>query len=147
MYRPSLQAERGSATVEFTAVTLLVIIPLTYLFLTLLTIQQAAFATAGAARHGARVVAEARSDDGLQTHLEAIEQLTAAQLHLDAHAVQLQLQCETTPGVRGGARVEVNATVVQPLPLIPQLFAFAVPTSIDLHSRAVAIVNPYLARP
>lgn len=139
--------ERGSATVEFTALTLLLIIPVAYLLFTLLSVQHAAFAASSAARQGARIVAEARDEQRARLHVSAVGELTARELAIDDAAVSMQLQCEQTPCLTGGARIAVRATISMPLPLIPAMFAGVLPTHTQLTSTSIGVVNPYLERP
>lgn len=141
------RSECGSATVEFTVLTVVLLIPVAYLFMTLLSIQHAAFAAASAARQGARIVAEARVENAARMHVAAIGELTAHELGLDANAVSMQLECEATPCLSGGERIVVQTTIDMPLPLIPVMFAPALPTHVSLNATSIGVVNPYLVRP
>lgn len=140
-------SERGSATVEFTVFTLILLIPIAYLFFTLLAIQQAAFASAAAARQGARIVAEARDENAARAQVAAIGELTATELGLESKAVAMQLECDATPCLQGGARIAVHTTIDLPLLFIPTLLSSHLASHVTLTSTSVGVVNPYLARP
>lgn len=118
--------ERGSATVEFLGLTLVLLIPVVYLMIYVSQVQAAAFASVAAADQAAKVVVsgtEGRS--AAQAH--AAVRLTLADFGIDYGAYELDLGCSAgdcvslDPGEVVQARVDVQV----PIPLTPADWSLA----------------------
>ena len=138
-----LVADDGSASLEFITAGVLLLVPLVYLSLTVSQIEAAAFATEGAARHAARLIAR----DGEQGREAAARSIgaTAADFGLDEAALLTRVACEPDPGdcERPGSVVTVTVRAEVPLPLIPAWMSGAVPLSVPVESAASIRVSDF----
>lgn len=127
--------DSGEATVEFLALTVAILIPLTYFIVTLATVQATVFATEAVARESARIL----SYD--YTHA-AHAHRQADQIFADygvSGSPSVTAYCEPMPCASSSRiHVEVQATV--PLPLLPQAWLDTV-DPIPVRSHVVMPVN------
>ncbi|MDO5728207.1 MAG: 1-hydroxy-2-methyl-2-(E)-butenyl 4-diphosphate synthase [Actinomycetaceae bacterium] len=116
--RDETRQDSGEATVEFLALTVAILIPLTYFVLTLAAVQATVFATEAAARETARILSH--------DHTQGLfAQRQADQIFADygvSSSYYVTPYCQPMPcGASSTIHVEVHATV--PLPLIPDAWA------------------------
>lgn len=140
-----LADDAGSASLEFITAGMLLLIPLVYLIVTLATIQSAALATEGAARHAARVFVQAPdAQTGAQAAGRALE-LSLADHGVDPEQVELSISCSPNPAVcltrRGWVTVEVSARV--PLPLVPDALDLRTPLAVPIDASATQQVSRF----
>jgi Flp pilus assembly protein TadG len=119
--RERSSSDRGSASIEFLTVGLILLVPLVYLVLALGQIQHAVLGIEGGARHAARALAQADShEEGLAAADRAIR-VAIEDAGLTAEAVRVAITCAPAPGAcdtpRGTVSVRLDVTV--PLPLAP----------------------------
>ncbi|MDQ3276625.1 MAG: hypothetical protein M3Q39_16745 [Actinomycetota bacterium] len=123
MTRP--RAEHGSALVEVTWLTLLLLVPLVYFVLSVFDVQRAAFGTSAAARAAGR--AYVLSPDQQTAHQRALEAASVAlrDQGLDLSAADLRISCEPSASacLQPGSVVTVSLDVEVALPLMPDVFA------------------------
>ena len=135
--------ERGSATVEFTWLTLLLLVPLVYVVIAVFETQRTAYAVAAASEAGARAFIQ--SEDGATAESRA---RVAARLVLADHDVSgasVSTRCEPSCFVPGST-VVVDVRSSQRLPLAPDLFGDPV-ASFDVSSRHTEPFGRYRAAP
>src|SRR6478672_11481802 len=105
-----LRSDEGSASIEFLAAGLLLLVPIIYLVILVATVQSAALATEGAARQAARVFAQAPS---VEAGEEAVAR--ALQLALDDHGVRAEtsiaITCRPDPADCLARRSWVTVTI------------------------------------
>lgn len=120
------KGDDGSAAVEFLTAGVLLLVPLVYLVLTLSSLQSAAFATEGAARQAARLLArEADPTTGREAAERAI--LVALQdFGMARSSVTADVECAPRCGT-GGVTVTVRVRAEVSLPFAPQGLAVLVP--------------------
>ena len=139
------RGEEGRAVVEFVFLGILLLLPLTYLVLTLARVQGAAFAASLAGREASRAFVTATDDE--QAHGRAV---TAAAIAFEDfgfdHEADLSVRCDGSPCLRPGGVVTSTAVIDVPLPLIPDFLAGSLPSSISISSTHVATVDTYVAR-
>jgi hypothetical protein len=137
-------ADRGSASVEFLAAGILLLVPLVYLVIVVASVQSAALAIEGAARQGARVfVQSATIADGEAGALRALE------LALADHGVvadtRIMIACAPVAAdclaPRNWVTVEVAARL--PLPFVPAFVGVDAPALIPLHASATHQVSRF----
>lgn len=137
--------DRGSASLEFLTVGLLMLIPLVYLMLTLGAIQSATLATEGAARQAARVFVQAPTGEAGQQAAQRALALAFADQGVDGQGATLSIACTPRPEQchtrRGWVTVSVTAAV--PLPLVPPLFNLQVPFAIPVQASATQQVSRF----
>ncbi len=114
-----MRAERGSATVEFTWLTLLLLVPLVYVVIAVFETQRAAYGVTAASEAAARAFIQSENRAGAEARARA-----AARIVLDDHGVagaSVSTRCEPDCFVPGSTVVVVVRTT-QRLPLAPDLF-------------------------
>ncbi|QYJ04245.1 hypothetical protein KUV85_00760 [Nocardioides panacisoli] len=121
--------DRGTAVVEMTWLTVLLLVPLLWVVVSVFDVQSGAFGTSAAARAAGRAYALAPSDAvGEQRAEAAARQALADQGHQD---VPLSVQVSCTPFPRrchsGTSVITVRVATSVHLPLLPDLFGMGQP--------------------
>ena len=150
--RSDRPADEGAAIVEFIALSLLLLVPLTYLVVTLSRIQAGAFAAEGAAHEAARtavVTGVAAREHGSSREAamaagagraDAAVALVADDFGFESDAAALALTCEG-PCLEPGGNVDAEVTVAVALPGIPGFLIGVLPLSVDVVGSARAPVD------
>jgi len=127
--------ERGSASLEFITVGLIMLVPLVYLMIAVASIQSAALAVEGGARQAARVFVQGENEqDARAAAIRAVEFALADQALVESDP-EIVITCVPHPDdcLSRGGLVTVVVTVLVPLPLAPPVigdaFALEVPVS------------------
>lgn len=118
--------ERGSATVEFLGLTLVLLIPVVYLMVYVSQVQAAAFASVAAADQAAKVVVSGtEGESAAQAH--ATVRLTLADYGIGPGRYDLDLRCGVgdCAALDPGEVVEVRVDVEVPVPLTPAAWSLA----------------------
>jgi TadE-like protein len=137
--------DRGSATVEFVAIGVLLMVPLVYFVVAVSRIQAASFAADSSAREAARAFVTAADEaDGRQRAELAVRLGLLDQGFTDPHDADLALECETpnaclTPGSQVRVRVEVRVV----LPAVPDFVARTFSTAVTVRAGHVAVVDEF----
>ncbi|WAA64911.1 TadE family protein [Microbacterium oxydans] len=138
-WRRSASDEEGSAALEFIAVGVILLVPLVYLVIALGTIQEQTLGTEAAARHMARVIAEAPDASSASARSDAVLAAVVEEYGLDAAAVDVSLSC--TPAGAGcpsaGATILVTVATRVRLPLMPEMLGLDRPTAVPVQADAV----------
>lgn len=112
-------SQRGSAIVEFTFLSVLLMVPLVYFIITAGQVQGASFAVVGAADQAAKVyVAQPRAVDAQA----AAEQAVAVALADFGHGIDqatVQTSCAPADCSKAGSSVTLTVRLAVPLPFIP----------------------------
>lgn len=144
-----LGEERGSASLEFLTVGVVLLVPLVYLVLTLGQIQHAVLGIEGGARHAARAIAQAEThEEGMAAAGRAIS-VAIADAGLTPDAVEVVVTCMPNPGAcdtpRGTVAVQMAATV--PLPLAPPMLDLDIGFGVPVSARALQPVSAFGGEP
>ncbi|GMA18580.1 pilus assembly protein [Arsenicicoccus piscis] len=135
-------SDEGSASLEFIAVAVLLLVPLIYLIGTLARVQAATYAAAGAARDAGRLFVAAPDEGAAQSAAQA-----ASRIVLDdygfADSGTTQVRCLGSPCLAPDAKVQVEVRIQVDLPLIPRFVRGAVPLAIPVTASHVASVDRY----
>ncbi|MRG58863.1 hypothetical protein GE115_03105 [Agromyces sp. CFH 90414] len=136
--------ERGSASLEFLTVGILLLVPLVYLVMAIAAIQGGALAVEGAARHAARVAVLSEDARDVRSAVERSVRISLADYGIAPEATSVELTCEpaggcSEPGAR--VRVEVDATVV--LPLFPSFLGLDRFGSVQVSGTATQTVSRF----
>jgi Flp pilus assembly protein TadG len=111
--------ERGSAVVEFTFLSLLLMVPLVYFIITVGQLQGGSFAVVGAADQAAKVyVAQPDPSSGQAAAEQAVLLALADYGHPAANA-RIETSCQPADCMAAGAAVTVTVHLVVPLPFVP----------------------------
>ncbi len=150
--RSDRAGDDGAAIVEFIALSLLLLVPLTYVVVALSRIQAGAFAAEGAAHEAARtavVTGVASREHGASREVamaagasraDAAVLLVADDFGFDSDAASLAVTCEG-PCLEPGGNLGAKVTIVVALPGIPGFVSGAIPLSVDVVASARAPVD------
>lgn len=137
--------ERGTASLEFITVGLLLLLPLVYLVLTMAAIQGAAFAVEGAARQAVRVFVQSGSESEAAARAELAIRFALADAGLEGLEPRVAVSCSPRPDEcltrLGTVRVAVAVTV--PLPLVPPVLDLDVPVGVPLQAASTEQVSRF----
>lgn len=112
--------ERGSASLEFILVGVVLLVPLVYLVVTLGLIQGQALGVEAAARHTARAVATASGADAASTRADRILAAVAEEYGIDPATLEVAITCGTAGSCpAAGELLTVTVTASVSLPLVP----------------------------
>lgn len=110
--------ERGTATVEFVWLTILLLVPFLYILVAVFDTQRASYAVAAASRSAARAYLQAGDPGVGEQRARAAARVALHDQDVDADVV---ITCEPSPAacLQPGSSVRVVVHTVQPLPLTP----------------------------
>lgn len=142
---PEGAGERGSASLEFITVGLILLVPLVYLVLAMAAIQGAAFAVEGAARQAVRVFVQAGNEAQAAERAERAIQFALADAGIDGIEPRVGVTCSPKPNAcltrLGTVAISVSLTV--PLPLMPAVLSLDVPFGVPLQATATEQVSRF----
>lgn len=137
--------ERGSTSLEFITVGLILLVPLVYLVLAMAAIQSAAFAVEGAARQSVRVFVQAESESEAGARAERAIRFALADAGLDDLEPSVAVSCSPKPSqclTRLGS-VTISVAVTVPLPLVPPFLSLDVPLGVPLKATSTEQVSRF----
>lgn len=147
MHPHSWRNDKGSASLEFLAAGVLLLVPLLYLALTLGAVQSAALRAEGAARYAAQVFVEAPSpEEGAARARSAIlfelveGQLDPTQTSTTITCAPNHEECFTRDGY-----VTITVDVAVPIPLSPPIVD-GTPASVNVSGSSTQAVSRFRAR-
>lgn len=112
-------AERGSAVVEFTFLSLLLMVPVVYFIITLGLLQGGSFAVVGAADQAAKVFAAQPDPLSGRAAAEQAVQLALADYGHAAQNATVETSCSPADCAAAGTAVTVTVHLTVPLPFVP----------------------------
>ncbi|SDR72891.1 hypothetical protein SAMN04489719_0561 [Agrococcus carbonis] len=144
-----LADDRGSASLEFLTVGVLLLVPLVYLVLALGQIQHAVLGIEGGARHAARAIAQADGHDAGLAAADRAIRVAITDAGLSPDVVSVAIACEPRPSAcdtpRGTVSVRIDATV--PLPLAPPVLQLDVGLGVPVAAHALQPVSAFGGAP
>jgi len=125
--RPS---ERGTALVEVTWLSLLLLVPLLYVVLAVFEVQRAAFGVSGAARAAGRAYVLAPMESQAPARARAAATLAMGDQRLDVAASRVGFSCSPDPAncLGPGSVLTVEVTYPVVLPMVPPALGDQAPT-------------------
>jgi len=143
--RDAARDDRGSASLEFITVGVLLLVPTVYLVLALSALESASFGVEGAARQATRVFVQSESEGAAESAARTAIQVTLADYGLDAQNAHVSISCRPNPADcltrRGYVTVTITTTV--PLPLMPPVLQLHLPAGIPVQSVATEQVSRF----
>jgi Flp pilus assembly protein TadG len=116
---PDNGSEQGSAVVEFTFLSLLLMVPLVYFIITVGQIQAGSFAVVGAADQAAKVfVAQPDAASGRAAAEQAVL-LALADYGYEPASARLDTSCQPADCTAAGSAVTATVHLTVPLPFVP----------------------------
>ncbi len=150
MRRWSCRNDRGSASLEFLTVGLILMVPLVYLVLAVSALQAGALAVEGAARQAARAFVLAESETAGRAAAGRAIAVTFADYGLSAEEGSLEVDCTNgQPGcLLRGETVTVSVRVAVDLPFVPDVLGLRQSARVPLSASATQRVSTFSgARP
>jgi Flp pilus assembly protein TadG len=122
--------ERGSALVEVTWLSILLLVPLVYVVLSVFEVQRAAFAVDAATRAAGRAYTLAPSQAEARGRARGAAAVALADQGLSLRAAALTVSCRPDPGdcLTPGSVVAVSMTYPVRLPLVPDALGGGAPS-------------------
>ncbi len=112
-------SEQGSAVVEFTFLSLLLMVPLVYFVITVGQIQGGSFAVVGAADQAAKVFVSQPDAVSGRAAAEQAVLLALADHGQEAGNASLDTSCQPADCMAAGSTVTVTVHLAVPLPFVP----------------------------
>lgn len=141
--RGAAGGEAGSASLEFVVLALVLLVPVTYLVVTLGRLQAGSYAAAAGSRAAARAFVTADTAQEAPGRAQAALDLALAdQGFTDADATAAT-DCERPGCLVPEGAVQVTVRVLVPLPFVPPLLRSAVPAALPVEASGVAVVDRF----
>jgi hypothetical protein len=140
--RRECRGDDGNAIVEFVYLAILLMIPLTYLLLTVFRVQGATYAVSSATREAGRVFVTSASADADARAMTA-GSIVMSDSGLDLDDGQLSIRCSARPCLTPGATVEVEIGYDVGLPFLPRFLDGALPASVHVEGRHLEVVDRF----
>lgn len=139
---PRLRAdERGSASLEFLTVGMLLLVPLVYLVLALAAVQGGSLAVEGAARHAARVAVLTGDRAG---GVDRVVRIALDDYGIDAGEASVTVTCEPAASCDvPGTRVRVDVIARVRMPLVPDVLGLEQIAAVALQGTATQTVSRF----
>lgn len=133
----------GSAALEFITVGVLLLVPLVYLILALGIIQEQSMGVEAAARHTARMIADAPDAEAAMARGEQVIADIAAQYGMETDAISVATTCDPK-GVEcpsAGATITVSVVTEVRMPLVPAVLGLPEAASVRVEGIAVQKIS------
>lgn len=137
--------ERGSASLEFLTVGMLLLVPLVYLVLALSALQGGTLAVEGAARQAARVAVQTGDRVSAEAAVERTVQVALADYGVDAGEATVTIDCQAADCAQPGSRIRVSVRARIALPLVPDVLSLDRVGSVPLEASATQTVSRFAA--
>jgi len=136
--RECFSDQRGSASLEFITVGMVMLIPLVYLVLTISAIQAGALAAEGAARQAARVFVQATTLNNAEDAAARAVEFALDNHRVDSSVANISITCAPNPHDCLARRsfVTVQVSIVVNLPLTPPVVSGTFPLQVPLDASA-----------
>jgi len=144
-----VRSDEGNALVEFTFLAVLLMVPLTYVLLTIFQVQRAAYAVTAATREAGRAFATAGDEASAYARAERAARIAMADhgLPLGPHELDIECVAPEAPDSAGclvpGGRLHIAIAVAVPLPFLPSVFDGRAPASIAVRGSHLTYVDEY----
>lgn len=135
-------ADEGSATVEFALFSLLMLVPFSYVLLTVFDVQRAAYGSTEAARAAGRAFVTSGSSADARQRADAAIGLALHDQGLSADGLEVRVTCSANPCLSPGATVTVTIDDRVSLPWVPALLGRPAAT-VAVHAVHVQTVDRY----
>ena len=119
IYAPGQEAQKGNATVEFTFLALLLMVPVVYFMVTVSQIQGGSFAVVGAADQAAKVFVTQRDPVSARIAAERSVLVALKDHGHEFEKASITFECDRESCLAAGATVTVTVRLDVSLPLMP----------------------------
>ena len=135
-----MSGDRGNAMLEFTFLGVLLMVPLTYVMLTVLAVQKAAYAVTTAAREAGRMFVTAPDEASARSRADNAARLALRDQGLPP--AEVTIACTGATCLTPGATVHVRVSSRVRLPFVPDVLGRA-PASIVVNGRHDAVIDQF----
>jgi len=142
MQQSSIWSERGSASLEFLTVGVILLVPLVYLVLAVAAIQGGALAVEGAARQAARVAVLAGDPASADAAVNRVVRVALADYGVDGSEASVVVDCDADC-IEPGSRVHVSVAARVTLPLVPDFLSLDQAGSVPIEASATQTVSRF----
>jgi hypothetical protein len=148
-FRRRLDAEDGTASLEFVTAGMILLLPMVYLVLTMSALQAGSLAVEGAARQAVRVYVQAADTRDAEAEAERAIRFALADYGLESSAASFTISCSPRPAdcLRRRATVTITVGVSVGLPLAPPALTIGGPLTVPLRSTAAEQVSRFWGAP
>jgi Flp pilus assembly protein TadG len=140
-----VRSDEGTATIEFTFLSVLLLVPLVYVVLSASQVQRSAYAASEAARDAGRAYVRADTAADGEREAYAAARLAFSDQGLDLPADAVRISCSADPCLTPGARVTVAIRTSALLPGVPSLGRGA--ASVTVSAQHVEVVDAFREAP
>jgi hypothetical protein len=141
--RACMRGDDGNAIVEFVYLAILMMIPLTYLLITVFRVQGATYAVSSATREAGRVFVTSAASGDADARATAAASMVMADGGLELDDRQLSIECSARPCLTPGAHVDVVIGYDMALPFLPRFLDGVLPASIHVEGRHLEVVDRF----
>ena len=137
--------QRGSAALEFIVVGVLMLVPLTYLVISLGAIQEQALGAESGARHVARALSTAPDAEAATARADAVLTSIVREYGMDESVVGVSITCRPAGAEcpSAGATVVVTVRTQVALPLVPPVLGLDRIASVPVEASAAQKVSRF----
>lgn len=132
--------DAGSALVEFSVLSVILLVPIVIFVAVLAQAQAASFAAVAAAQQGSQVIASVPAEDLDLAAVESAARLPATDQGLSSDEVEIRITCSDGTCRESGAVATVTAVTTVELPRIPLLRTVRV---VQMQHSATVVVGRY----
>lgn len=143
MRRKRFGNDDGNAIVEFVYLAIVLMVPLTYVLLTVFRVQAAAYAVSSAAREAGRVFATSESLEAAGPRAYTAASIVMRDSNLTLPSRDLRISCSSSPCLIPGSQVDVVIDYEVTLPFLPRLFDGRAAATVGVSSRHLEVVDRY----
>jgi Flp pilus assembly protein TadG len=140
-----VRSDEGTATIEFTFLSVLLLVPLVYVVLSASEVQRTAYAASEAARDAGRAYVRADTAADGEREAYAAARLAFSDQGLDLPTDAVRITCSADPCLTPGARVTVAIRTSAVLPGVPSLGRSA--ASVSVSAQHVEVVDAFREAP
>lgn len=144
---PVSGSEAGTAIVEFLGISLILLIPLTYLVLILGRLQAATFAVESAAKDAARAFTLAKVDTDAEVRALTAIDIALSDQGFEMGESEFTIDCEDRDCHAAGSAVSARVMVRVALPGVPASIGSDVPLQIPVTAEHMTVIDPLRAMP
>lgn len=143
--RRAVAGDDGNAALEFIGVGLILLVPLTYLIISLGMIQEQSLGAEAGARHVARALATAPDAGAAADRADAVLTSIVDEYGIDPDRVRLQLTCRPagTSCPTAGATLVVTVSTQVTLPFVPPVLGLERIVSVPVEASAAQKVSRF----
>ncbi|MET2012373.1 TadE family protein [Microbacterium chocolatum] len=141
--------DRGSASLEFIVVGLVLLVPLIYLVVVLGALQSASLGAESGARHVARAIATASGPGDAENRAEAILTAVSREYRLDGDRTAVSISCRpaSVECPSAGTTLLVRLDTRVRLPFLPAIWGLDEATAIPVQATSAQKVSRFWGEP